>query len=97
MLSVPRDVLLVPASASLTTLETPTLPVDLNVSSMLTVHQANSAEISIVLIPVLGCVESTLTARLPITSQYVSVTRDTLVTPSCPAGDLRHLLLVTDD
>jgi len=61
---------------------------------MLTVHQANSAEISIALIPVLGCVESTLTARLPITSQCVSVTRDTLVTPSCPAGDLRHLLLL---
>jgi hypothetical protein len=66
-------------------------PADLNVSSMLTVLQLSSVAIFIVLIPAQVSVAPMPTAKLPIISLFVSVTRDTSETHSCLVED-HHLL-----
>ena len=71
-----------------TTLETPMLPADLSVSSMLIVLLPSNAEIFTVLIPVQVSVAPMLTVRWQIMCLCVSVTKDTLGIHLLHAEDL---------
>ena len=62
--------------------------VDQNVLLTRIVHQTKHASTENVKIPVQGSVESMLTAELETMFLFVSVTRDTLETPSPTATDL---------